>query len=133
MSAFQTERLIDRVYVARWNHPGAVYIGRGMPSYGLIASPLANPYKIGIHGDRTTVLEHYYTWLSMMCRTDTPQRKELDRLTRLLVERETLTLGCWCSPEPCHGDVIKYFMDFVLIEGFCDGRGGGWYARTAGS
>jgi hypothetical protein len=27
------------------------------------------------------------------------------------------TLGCWCKPKACHGDVIKEYLDGVDIDG----------------
>ena len=64
-----------------------VYIGRG--------SKWGNPFKIGIDGDREEVIEKYRQWI-----LGEP------RLLDSLHELEGKVLGCWCSPKPCHGDVL---------------------------
>jgi len=64
-----------------------VYIGRG--------SKWGNPYKIGEHGNRAAVIALYraYLW-------DSPD------LIACLPELGGQRLGCFCSPKPCHGDVL---------------------------
>jgi hypothetical protein len=54
-----------------------------------------NPFLIGRDGGRAEVIAKYEAWL-----LDNPAL-----LTRL-PELAGLTLGCWCKPEPCHGDVL---------------------------
>lgn len=54
-----------------------------------------NPYKIGRDGTREEVIEKY--------------RQYLYRSPKLLVNLGDLRgkrLGCYCSPEACHGDVL---------------------------
>lgn len=68
-----------------------VYIGRG--------SIWGNPFKIGRDGTRTEVIEKY--------------REYLEQSPQLLKELESLrgkTLGCYCKPKPCHGDVLLRFL-----------------------
>jgi len=64
-----------------------VYIGRG--------SDWGNPFRIGPDGDREQVIERYRHWLFA--------RKDL--LARL-DELDGKRLGCYCSPQKCHGDVL---------------------------
>ena len=56
-----------------------------------------NPFEMPADGDRDTVIanyaEHYL-----------PHKPSL--LSRL-DELRGKALGCWCAPEPCHGDVLK--------------------------
>lgn len=68
--------------------PYDVYIGR--------PSKWGNPFEIGKDGTREEVIEKYEAWLQ----TQTP-------LLSALKELKGQTLGCWCSPKPCHGDVLK--------------------------
>lgn len=60
-------------------------------------SPWGNPFELPADGDRDTVIanyaEHYL-----------PHKPSL--LERL-PELRGKALGCWCAPEPCHGDVLK--------------------------
>jgi len=66
-----------------------VYIGRG--------SKWGNPFKIGPDGSRYQVIEKYRQWIQL------PEQQHLidslDELTGQL-------LGCYCSPDDCHGDVL---------------------------
>lgn len=64
-----------------------VYIGR--------PSPWGNPFTIGKDGTREEVIQKYKEWIQ----------------TQPLLMQEVLSLkgkvlGCWCSPRPCHGDVL---------------------------
>lgn len=74
-----------------------VYVGRRMHMGGweLVESKWANPYKVGKDGTREEVLEKYRKYV--LTRKD---------LIAELPELHGKTLGCWCKPEPCHGDVL---------------------------
>ena len=63
------------------------------------ASPFYNPYKIGIDGTRDEVIEKYRKYILEKLNSDTMFKKQLLSL-------KGKTLGCWCKPEPCHGDVL---------------------------
>lgn len=60
-------------------------------------TPWGNPFLLDDDGDRATVIhnyEHHYL----------PHKPSLtDRYGEL---RGGKALGCWCAPEPCHGDVL---------------------------
>lgn len=76
---------------ARPNVP-RTYIGRG--------SPWGNPYRIGPDGDRATVIRKYHTYLR--------------RNPELLMEVWRLRghdLVCYCSPLPCHGDILLHLAN----------------------
>lgn len=64
-----------------------VYIGR--------PSKWGNPYTIGKDGNRNEVIAKYRTYL--LGRPD---------LLRDLPTLRNKRLGCWCSPKPCHGNVL---------------------------
>lgn len=64
-----------------------VYIGR--------PSKWGNPFVIGRDGTRSEVIEKYRAWA---------QQKGLDKAAR--AELRGKRLACWCSPLPCHGDVL---------------------------
>lgn len=64
-----------------------------------------NHFIIGRHGNREEVIELYRQDFRIRIRTD-PTFKER------VLELAGHTLGCWCAPLPCHGDVIiKYLED----------------------
>lgn len=68
-----------------------IYIGR--------PSKWGNPFVIGKDGTRQQVIDKYREWI-------------IDRLNSGIVTKDELaalrgkTLGCWCAPAPCHGDVL---------------------------
>jgi hypothetical protein len=76
--------------------PGAVYIGRASPRYGLRASKWANPFMIERDGARDEVIALYERWL----------RDERPDLMAALPELCGADLVCWCAPKRCHGDVL---------------------------
>ena len=78
----------------------AVYVGRASPRRGLAESAFANPYKIGQDGTRAEVIQKYLSWLL-------GRQELLLRLPDLRGRR----LACWCSPEPCHADVLVELVD----------------------
>lgn len=59
----------------------------------------ANPYRVGRDGDRDQVLSLYRQLLS------------LRRCNKQLIALKGKTLGCWCKPEPCHGDILLEFVN----------------------
>lgn len=68
-------------------HPYDRYIGR--------PSKWGNPFEIGKDGDRATVLAKFEAWLETQ-----------DALLDALHELKGCTLGCYCKPLPCHGDLL---------------------------
>ena len=67
-----------------------VYIGR--------PSKWGNPFNIGKDGNREEVIKKYKKYLI-------GNKKLIDSLSELRGK----TLGCWCKPLACHGDVLlKY-------------------------
>jgi hypothetical protein len=85
----------------------AVYVGRASPRLGLTESIFANPYRVDVDGTRAEVIQKYRERLL-------GQPGLLDRLRELRGRR----LACWCSPEPCHADVLLELVeaDQVLDE-----------------
>jgi hypothetical protein len=66
----------------------AVYIGR--------PSLWGNPFVIGRDGDRKEVIQRYRAYIL--------SKPELLSLAKELLRGKDLV--CFCSPEPCHGDVL---------------------------
>ena len=73
-----------------------VYIGRG--------TPFGNPFRIGVDGDRKQVLDKYKEYFIKRGLTDPMFR---DKVLSL----KGKTLGCWCVPLACHGDVIIEYLE----------------------
>lgn len=72
--------------------PSDIFIGR--------PSQWANPYHIGPDGTRSQVVAKYREWVIRQ-----------PRLLRELRSLRGLSLGCVCSPLPCHGDVLAELAD----------------------
>lgn len=66
--------------------PYDVYIGR--------PSKWGNPFSIGYHGTREQVIQKYEEYLIT------------SGLYSKVHELKGKTLGCWCRPYRCHGDVL---------------------------
>jgi hypothetical protein len=94
--------------------PGTfVYCGRYNSTYKLQASPLANSFKLTREGCRQTLLVLYRCRLYKQLQTNTPQRREIERIA-ILLETKNVNLGCWCKQPnrevACHCDVIAAFV-----------------------
>lgn len=79
------ERRMRIVHCTR--DPFDIYIGR--------PSKWGNPFRLGADGDRAAVIAKYRTWLLTQ-----------PVLMAALPELAGKTLGCWCKPASCHGDVL---------------------------
>lgn len=95
------------IYVAHIKRmPTAEYIGRYNPAVGK-ESPLHNPYKLQKGDGRGATLERYSAHLDKkVSERDPAVMAELRRLMAIARKRD-LYLGCWCTPNPCHGDVVR--------------------------
>ena len=73
-----------------------LYIGRNMNYYvnGTYKSKWHNPFSIKKYGEEKS-LELFEDYIL----------KNIDLLNDLH-ELEGKTLGCWCKPEKCHGDIL---------------------------
>ena len=113
---------VTRVVHVREGIDGAVYIGRG--TRGIRGSALANPFKIGEHGDRAGVVKLYETWLIHEVNRGNP------RVVEALIAARGKPLACWCrkSTEPrwadtlCHGDVVEALLTHNSDEAIREGR-----------
>jgi hypothetical protein len=82
-----------------------VYIGRGGilfidgERYPKVNSPFANPFKLGIDGTRDEVIQKYKAYI-------TDKLEKSPALYSELLTMKGKNLGCWCNPEPCHGNVL---------------------------
>lgn len=83
----------NNVYIGR---KGVVFVdGERFPKEN---SEWANPYRITDNLDRDQVILQYETHLDAMLEDEECKK-------RFLLLRGK-TLGCWCKPDACHGDVI---------------------------
>lgn len=80
-------QVLNRQYV-KGEPPGAVYIGR--------PTKWGNPFVIGRDGNREEVIAKYEEWL----------RGNVELTYSARAELRGRDLICWCSPLPCHGNVL---------------------------
>ena len=72
--------------------PYDIYIGR--------PSKWGNPFQIGTDGTREEVIEKFRNWILSQ-----------SNLVKDLHEIKGKTLGCWCKPKSCHGDVLVELIE----------------------
>ncbi len=85
------------------NEAYEVYIGRG--------SIFGNPYKIDSHNDRQAVIAKYKEYFYKRVKTDYFFKFAVLKL-------KGKTLGCYCKPLACHGDIIvDYLGNAFAIRG----------------
>ena len=94
------------------NDPNNIYIGRkgivfiDKERYPKQDSIWANPYKINKNknNDRNQVLQQYKIYIM--------EKIENEKLYDELAKLKKKNLGCWCYPEPCHGNVLKELIEY---------------------
>ena len=88
----------NNVYIGR---AGVVFVnGERFPKK---SSPFANPFKIGKDGDREKVIQKYEEYII--------EKLNDPDLVKELINMKGKNLGCWCHPEPCHGDVLLRLIE----------------------
>lgn len=78
-----------------------VYIGRygkGMDGY------FGNPFKLKKGEVSGSTLNKYREYFYGRVESDKEFREKVEGL-------RGKTLGCFCKPKPCHGDIIKEYLD----------------------
>lgn len=73
-------------------NPYTVYIGR--------PTKWGNPFVIGKDGTREEVIQKYREWIITQ-----------PHLMSALHELRGQTLGCWCAPKDCHGNVLAELVE----------------------
>ena len=94
-----------------------VYIGRagrGQDGY------FGNPFPLG-EQPRGATIERYRGYFLNRLRTD-------EQFARRIRELKGKTLGCFCKPHPCHGDVIAEYLDTPVRLAVVGSRTFGDYA-----
>jgi hypothetical protein len=89
--------------------PYDVYIGRGKCPRTGEPGRWGNPFRIGRDGERGEVIERYRRWL-----WEGIHAGQVD--IAALASLHGKALGCWCAPEPCHGEVLEAAAFWALGE-----------------
>lgn len=110
ISVVHTKKNLDK------GKPWSVYIGR--------PKPLGNIFLPAKYG-REECIGMFHARLKEALSPEpvqkskylTAMRQEFYRLVYLYKKYNKLVLECWCSPLPCHGDVIKQELEKFLGVG----------------
>ena len=70
-----------------------VYIGR--------PSEWGNPFRIGVDGNRDEVIQKFRDYFNSWSE---------EKKSQMVRELRGKRLGCWCSPAPCHGDILVEYI-----------------------
>lgn len=89
----------ENVYIGR---AGVVFVEK--ERFPKKASAFANPYKVGTHGTREEVIAKFRKYMVEKLEGDPSLKDEL-----LAIKGKTL--GCWCKPDGCHGDVLLELIE----------------------
>jgi hypothetical protein len=96
----------------------AIYIGRVNRIYSRRESWLANPYKVGPDMTRETAIKLYRIWLwQHISEGKRGVYRELERIAKKVKAGEEVLLLCFCTPKPCHGDVVAKAIEWMIREG----------------
>ena len=86
-------RVVNK-YKEKYTH----YIGRG--------SIFGNPFKIEVVGSRAKSISLYEGYVRKLMAEIIAQKEE-HKLPKAIYDLpEDAVLGCYCKPQPCHGDII---------------------------
>ena len=106
-----------------WSGDG-IYVGR--------PSPLSNPYKLTDESEREMILQRYGAMLkNAIMKRDSRIITALHNIEHYLQEKGECNLICYCSPKPCHADIIKqvllnkFHTNYWLINEKCPTCGHG--------
>lgn len=94
----------NNVYIGR---RGIVFIeGKRFPNENSI---FANPFKIKKNQNREEVIKKYELHIRIKI-------KENPNLKKILINMKDKNIGCWCHPDPCHGDVLIKIINELICE-----------------
>jgi hypothetical protein len=80
-----------------------VYIGRaghGKDGY------FGNPFRLKANEQRGATIERYKDYVDNRMKTDA-------EFARRVHELKGRTLGCFCKPEACHGEIIAAYLNAI--------------------
>lgn len=77
------------------------YIGR--KGFGM-SGEFGNPYRLNKDGSRYDIMIKFRKYFMKRLNNDPEFKKRILGL-------RGLTLGCFCAPRPCHGDIIAAYLN----------------------
>ena len=77
---------------------------------GAAESKWCNPFPVKKHG-LEKCLELYKSWIKTGVNEISKKSRKDGALICEISELDGKTLGCWCKPDTCHGDVLVEMME----------------------
>jgi len=105
----------------RSNDPHYYYIGRSN-TYNVLGNPFTfNGKKSSLANlsfeTRLEAVAAYSRYFDAMYGHDKAYTEAIDKIYNDYKEGNTVYLGCFCKPEPCHGDIIaKKLQQRLILE-----------------
>ena len=104
--------------------PSVWYVARSCR--GWQGSALGNPFRVGPHGSRAVVIQRYRSWLwgvvqAGLAGQSSPAWGELQSLAQAVAAGQSVALGCWCAPLPCHASVVRSCVLWLVGQGVARG------------
>lgn len=65
---------------------------------------LGNPYRLNKDGTRAEILMKYHKYFMKRLNNDSEFATKISAL-------KGMTLGCFCKPRECHGDIIAAYLN----------------------
>jgi hypothetical protein len=119
-ASLQTRGYTD---LSSWlRNPAHTYIGRNMVFYvgpGAEHSKWANPFSVKKYG-RDECLRMYREYVLTGVNPVTKKKRKGGALVGDIEELTGKALGCWCNPDPCHGDILVELLQNSVDEGKSD-------------
>lgn len=80
------------------------------------ASIFGNPFYMKDESMREDVCVKYQSYFLNRLNKDDIFRKEFDKLKEIYKKYGKLRLFCWCAPKKCHAEIIKFFIEYELVD-----------------
>ena len=79
---------------------------------------LGNPERMKNKSDqeRHRVIKVCRIEIDKSRRANGPMWQAIEELANRVEDGENLALLCWCAPKPCHGDIIKNAIHYIIRE-----------------
>ena len=86
-----------------------IYCGRTTKHAGqwIKESVLHNPFKLKNESERVSVLDKFREYFNQLTQKD----RYIKRLKEIHDKHGELNLVCWCSPKPCHCEILKEMVE----------------------
>jgi hypothetical protein len=95
------------VYVVNKRKPESYDGKRGLKVYIGRPSIFGNPKT---DGSRAEQVECYKTTFREKMQNSEPFKRAVENL-KAMAQKQDVYLICWCAPLPCHGEIIKAYLE----------------------